>query len=357
MYTRDDNLYLKLLLQTMGCNNVTVANGIENSDDLICGLSHSSAMVWQDIARVLQPKRIYRAGPSSQYIAIFSKNQLIDFLESRFKTITQYLFPGCNGEYNREYGFEFYNEDFYLRFIGARGKPNPAIEKLREAGIDYGDYTEMIATSRLVFTPNVHYPFSSIYPRHSAFFIPEVQIEEKTHYWMRVCDVEKFFAKTLPIDVLERVQRESFIAGMASKASPLHFFKNDTIYDKNLTKLIFKFHAEIPSKQPIHIENCAPDKNTDAMGVKKLMNMMDLLASELKEEADSLKQDKLMFLKLVLALKKANTYFALSKCITIAQQIRPELYQQAIKGFFSRTQKILDEITYPLGKKRYKISL
>lgn len=78
MFTRDDHLYLKLLLQTIGCNKITLLDPAEKSDDLICGFNSLSAMIGQDIARVITPTRIYRAD-SSQYIAIFLKGAITGF--------------------------------------------------------------------------------------------------------------------------------------------------------------------------------------------------------------------------------------------------------------------------------------
>lgn len=332
MFTRDDNLYLKLILKTLGCKNISILAPDEKSDDLICGFSSLSTIIGQDIARIITPQQTYRAS-SSQYIAIFSKRQLIDFLLNKFIEHTRALLANCDGDYDREFGFIFSNQAACRDFLG---RPrNTALAKLREAGIDYGDYSERIITPGFGF-PFAAYPFAGFH------------VTNKDYHFLRAFDVVKFFEKTCPVDLQkkqERAERQTFLNGMESKSSALHCFKNQSKDYKNVTKLVLQFHStKPPVKSFFNAQDFRREKTTDAMNVNNLMNMMDLLNIEIKEEEDTLKKDKVAFLKLVLALKRANTYFGLSDCLSIAKQMKPALYNQAIAGYFSRTRKVLDEI-------------
>lgn len=326
MFTRDDNLYLKLFLQTIGCKNITILDPDKKSDDLICGFSSLSSMIGEDIARAITPQRMYCAN-TSQYIAIFSKCLLRHFLMNRFIDLTRSLLSYCNGDYDLEYGFKFGNEEAYQNFI--KRPRNTVLEKLRAAGIDHGDYAERIVIPGFGFSYT--HPFSGL------------SIDYKHHYYLHVFDVKKFFEKTSLFNLekqQERAQRQTFLNGIESKTSSVN------VLNRNVTKLILQFHSTLQKKSIFNTQTqqCGSEKPSDVMAINKLLDMIDLLKDEILNEEDALKKNKVAFLQLVLALRRSNAHFGLRDCLSIAKQSQPALYNQAIQGYFSRTRKVLDAI-------------
>lgn len=351
MYSHQIEPYLKLLLQAMDCKNVSVSS--MNDDELVCGFSNEMA-VMQDIARIIEPNRVFKVG-TDQYLLTFSKVHVSRVLEKNFREWMSYTPGGLVGYYDHELGFVL--NDSEIKHAKS-GRLDRQFTYWRAGGVDMGWGTKPSHSPKSMFPHSD--PYQSMFPS-----IPS-RLSNITYHYLRIYSIEKFFNKTFSKESLnkkreERSQREIILQGIESKESSVAAWKKNELFDRNVLKLVFQFHAPLTEPKEIKIEQgvneaLSPPQLADM--INKISTAVQRLNNEIKETYDPLKESKRKFLKLVLTIKNTNPTFSLQWCAHLAKTLHPELYKEAIKGFTSRTEKLLDEIqSLSVANRRSRVAL
>lgn len=191
--------------------------------------------------------------------------------------------------------------------------------------------------------------FGSLYTIHSEL----VSYVEKHQTFLHIENLETFFkmcGQELVNKALTNAARNTFMQGLFSKASSVSSLKNSTIFEAKLVPLLFSY-----------LEPVEPQKEFKEKTEHSTFPEIEFARTRLLEESKgswffgARKKEKAQFLELIMNIKKTNPAFKNSTCVAIAIKQHPDLYQKAIKGYFSqRTFTLIQELK-SLDKSEHKM--
>lgn len=344
---------LRSIFEDLPCKKLSIVN--TKDGQVLCGFQSKCSMIIHDLTRLIKPLQVYKAGEEN-YIVVYSQLNVAAFIKTKFKGFIEKLLPDINGYYNDALGFVFSVKEDYDRFI----ESNEKVEAIRKVGIDYG-WTEQ---TTIMPDPMWHIRDSpyDFFPMGNVPFQPGMQ--RKRDYWLDYCgDSKAIYRAIFPESKdlkQDRMIRQSLLQAEYSSESKVNQLINRNVQNKPVLNNIFSYLWKPIRKIEISVSKCEIE-NTDLKSnnyISKIEELIEKLEKETKDTINVDKSSKAAFLKLILNFKKANPLFALHGCLKLAEIRNPDLYKTAIKGTFSRTAKLLNEINkVPDKNKTFRVSL
>ncbi len=356
--------FIARLIKALGGKDVTVKDLLaKDKDTLYCGFNSTNSEIVGQLETLVACKTFQ---DKENYIIRFSLTELRKVLEkyatSALLQITKpysqsFRFRNC--EFVDERGFVI---DETLQQLLCQHQQIPLMDALRQHGFDLGSFEKITYTyehRRDSFRlTQVDGFISSI--SHS---LPWPIAHGQRFQTIMISDIERLIALNLLPDLnlqYQKKQRLAFCMGthkrLGKDSSITLSFCSSKLFDKPLVDMIMGFY---PAMQPANErkeelvveEEAKPNKEVDSIN-QEIVNLINQLVSEKESFFNfgdvELKSAKILFLMLILELKKANLALSFQQCLFIAKMDEEKLYMRAFEGSNStRTADLLFKIENP----------